>query len=176
MVRDFGTIETGLAASLASKTATHDFSLNFLVKFQNITCQEFVKILAEKQDKILDQILTFTLGSETSSLQVEPPITTPSITTKKSLLIFSFSFIAILLIFLITVVLILTINFSKFVAKKIKTRKQKKETSKKRFDSCKSLPAIPTAEELEALSIAQNRELINHRLRLYTFDGYNSTC
>lgn len=175
MVRDFGTIETGLAASLASKTATPDFSLNFLVRFQNLTCQDFVQILAEKQDKILEKILTYTLGSETGSLQVQPPITT-SITTKKSILIFSFSFIAILLIFLITVLLILTINFCKFVDKKIKTKKVKKETSKKRFDSCKSLPAIPTAEELEALSIAQNRELINHKLRLYTFDSYNSTC
>ena len=160
---------------MASKTATTDFSLNFLVKFQNLTCQEFVRLLAEKQDKILDKILTFTLGPETGILQVQPPITT-STTTKKSILIFSFSFIAILLIFLITVLLILAINFCKFVDNKIKTRKQKKETSKKRFDSCKSLPAIPTAEELEALSIAQNRELINHKLRLYTFEGYDSSC
>jgi len=60
---------------------------------------------------------------------------------------------------------------------KLRRKTTKKDNSYINFDSFKSLPEIPAPDELEALTAAQNRELINYKLKLYTIsEEKQSTC
>jgi len=134
---------------------------------------QFVKSIADKQDKLLETILTLSLGAHNNTLEVEPP-NTYSVFSKKSALITAFVLAAIFLVFIITALFVLIFNLFEFIGIKLKNYNRNKEFRFKNktnalrklrsypsFKSVRSsLPEIPTAAELEALTVAQNQEIL----------------
>lgn len=134
---------------------------------------QFVKSIADKQDKLLETILTLSLGAHNNTLEVELP-NTYSAFSKKSALITAFVLAAIFLVFIITALFVLIFNLFEFIGIKLKNYNRNKEFRFKNktnalrklrsypsFKSVRSsLPEIPTAAELEALTVAQNQEIL----------------